>query len=695
VVCRRIFQSIVDSVDNQYDLIDNLYAFMSEGKADSIIMLKDSLLAHLEDTYFATADHIYNTLYDVGMFADSLGTRFDTILNSGEDFTFRIGDVQISYDTYGLPYFDTTEVAVIYDETFQSIWAAKEYLEEGVEYFGTGLYNIFYSESKVQAGLDTLMMAMQSFQTVCDTLNNYSLASFLDSSDLVDIGQGLKEAEDVLAGKTYFIKRWGDYGIIDSIEIKPVGIIENMYHGLYRTFTDMYWQDDPFTYTFRDIFPSGLPHDIIDQLQPDMVLNLQDSLQGIQNYFDRMEGVYLEGLFFDSTNVDAHTGVGYLKLFNMLKDVKLQGETIAALVDGGRIDSLFQNYDWNNLDYTDEIDDIRYHLFKQVDEFYYNDTTIIYTILIKDPNQSTNSYDIDSTDLVYPIYIIPQATEGILITSFIIENAITAMADGIEYVYTQVDSMIDITLDPNVLDLSNIEEPLDLIYALETSNPNFGTFTPQGKVMFSALGQNLAMGMQGLANLADTVVATMDYAELLMYEFGMDSLDYEYMMMDLYFGSTVLDMFAADLATPEVYTIMGEDTLNLSAWFDNVPDNMLAVWKNYFEGTDSSLAGFFPTKIINSDVDPNYVPVEFALKGNYPNPFNPLTTIAFDLPNDGLVNMSVFNITGRKVADLIDHNMQAGSYELTWNAADQASGVYIVRVQSGTQVAYQKMTLLK
>ena len=255
--------------------------------------------------------------------------------------------------------------------------------------------------------------------------------------------------------------------------------------------------------------------------------------------------------------------------------------------------------------------------------------------------------------------------------------------------------MIDITLDPNLLDLSDIEEPLDLIYALEASNPNFGAFTPEGKFMFAALGDSLAIGMQGLSDLADTVIATVDYAGPLLGEFGMTPEDHDTLMMELNKAGFMIDMFAADLAIPDVYTITDKEILNLSAWFDDVPDNLLTVWKNYFEGTDSSLAGFFPLRIIPSNIDPRSIPVAFAIKGNYPNPFNPLTTIAFDLPNDGLVNMSVFNITGRKVADLIDHDMQAGSYELTWNAADQASGVYIVRVQSGTQVAYQKMTLLK
>ena len=675
------------NVENQYDLIDNLYAFMSEGKADSIMMLKDSIEAHLNDTYEKTLNHIDNTFENIGMFGDSLGTRLDTILRSGDDFIFRIGEIEII--SYGSvvppvpPTYDTTEVAVIYDETFQSIWVAVNHIAQGFDYLSNGIDNILESDITMQAGLDTLMMAMQSFQYVCDTLNNYSIWSIVDSSwyinDSVQIGfedikAGFEEAEALLGGKSYYI---GDNA--DSVEIRPIGLIENMHYGLYRTFTDMYWQDDPFAYTFRNIFPSGLPHDIIDQLQPDMILNPLDSAQQMQDYFDHMEGVYLEGLFFDSTNVDAHTGVGFIKLFNLIKDVGLQGQTIAALVDGGRIDSLFQNYDWTNLDYTDEIDDIRYHLFKQVDEYYFNDSTVVYTVLIKDPRFSSTGHGIDSADVIYPIYIIPQVTEGVLMTTFIIEGAVQAIGYGLEYVYSQIDSMIDITLDPNTLNLSNIEEPLDLIYALEASNPNFGAFTPEGKVMFAAFGDSLAVGMQGLCQLTDTVIATIDYAGPLMGEFGMPPEEHSMLMAEMNQARNMMGMFTADLATPEAYSVIENDTLNLSAWFDDVPDNLLAVFKNYFEG-----------------VDPNYVPTEFALKGNYPNPFNPLTNIAFDLPFDGMVNMTVFNIAGRQVAKLIDRqSMQAGSYELTWNAADHASGIYIVRAQYGTDVAYHKMTLLK
>jgi hypothetical protein len=688
------FYFITDGVEDQYDLIDNLYAFMTEGKADSIMMFRDSLEQHLQDTYEMTMDNIGNTLWNVGMFGDSLGARFDTVLSANEDFMFRVGEVSIEYDAFSVPYLDTTEVAMIYDETYESIWTAVNYLIQGVDYLGRGIENILDGDSTMAVGLDTLAMSMVSFQQVADTLNNYSMWSFMDSTDLANIGNAFHEAEAIVNGKTYFIPVKEDTIVVDSVEIRPISIVENIHYGLYQTYIDMYWQTDPYTYTFRNIFPQGIPADIIDVLGADLVIDPRDSLEQLEQYFAFKIAEFNAKLIADPTNVDLHVGLGYLQSVAMIRDAVGQFQTIAALVDGGRIDSLFQNYDWANLDYTDEIADIRNNLNWHYDAMI-NDNYQLFTILIKDPYQSVSSHDVQEGDLVYPIYIIPQVTDGIVTFTYMVENTLYAIADGLEYVYGQIDSVIDISLDPNLLDLSNIEEPLDLIYALEASNPNFGTFTPEGKIKFAAFGDSLAIGMQGLADFADTVIATVDYAGPLLGEFGMSPEDHDTLLMGLAKVNYHLDMFAADMATPEVYTYMDNDTLNLSAWFDNVPDNMLAVFKDYFEGRDASLAGFFPTKMVTPGVDPNHIPAEFALKDNYPNPFNPTTTIAFDLPSDGMVSMDVFNLTGRRVASLIKRDMRAGTYELTWNAMEQASGVYIVRLQYGSQVAFQKMTLLK
>ncbi|MBN2780469.1 MAG: T9SS type A sorting domain-containing protein [Candidatus Marinimicrobia bacterium] len=678
---------ILGDVEDQYELIDNLYAFMTEGKKDSLVAMGDSIKKHLEDTYFMTLENIDNTAWELSQIGDTLGGKFEAILNSGEDFTFRIGAVHMEYDSVGFPYIDTSDVVTLYDESFLCVAVAANNIFQGFEYFGNGIKNVFEGEeTEIAGGIDTLILSMRHFEHALDTLNNPYMFSLIDSSILADIRGGVVEVDSLLNGKTYFI---------EDVEIRPVGILENVQYGLYQTYIDIYWQPDPYLYTFRNIFPAGLPAEIVEQILPDMILDPRDTREEMTNYLTTLGASYSATLFLNPYNVDAHVGLGYIELLAMIQDVADQGRMIAALADGGRIDSLFQNYDWTNIDYTDEIASIRMRLDHHYSAMMSGDT-VIYTLLIKDPNRSAPGHVVQEGDLLYPVYIIPQVTNGIVQFTYHVENAVMNIKNGIKMVYAKIDSMVDITLDPNLLDLSNIEEPLDLIYALETSNPNFGAFTPEGKVMFAALGDSIAVGMQYMSAFADTVVATLEYAEMLMYEFGMSETDFDTLMMNIYRGNLMMHEMAVDFAVPDAYTRMDEENVNLSAWFDNVPDNLLTVMKNYFEGTDSSMAGFFPDRMIEEGVEPNVIPQEFALKSNYPNPFNPMTTIAFDLPREGLITMSVFDITGRRVETLIDRqSMQAGSYELTWNAAKFASGIYILRLHSGNEIAYRKMTLLK
>jgi len=89
------------------------------------------------------------------------------------------------------------------------------------------------------------------------------------------------------------------------------------------------------------------------------------------------------------------------------------------------------------------------------------------------------------------------------------------------------------------------------------------------------------------------------------------------------------------------------------------------------------------------------LPKSYALSTPYPNPFNPSTTIHFALPNAGLVKLTVFDVTGRTVATLLDGHRQAGNYSITWNAASNASGLYFIRMEAGNRVFTQKALLTK
>lgn len=89
------------------------------------------------------------------------------------------------------------------------------------------------------------------------------------------------------------------------------------------------------------------------------------------------------------------------------------------------------------------------------------------------------------------------------------------------------------------------------------------------------------------------------------------------------------------------------------------------------------------------------VPNDYALAQNYPNPFNPATTLKFQIPNADMVNISIYNVAGRKVADLMSEQLEAGYYTVNFNASALPSGVYLYRLTAGEFSSVKKMTLLK
>jgi M6 family metalloprotease-like protein len=89
------------------------------------------------------------------------------------------------------------------------------------------------------------------------------------------------------------------------------------------------------------------------------------------------------------------------------------------------------------------------------------------------------------------------------------------------------------------------------------------------------------------------------------------------------------------------------------------------------------------------------IPEKYELFQNYPNPFNPITTIRFAVSKESLVNLSVFNILGEKVKELKNEIMKPGYYEVNFNAAMLASGIYLYRIQAGEFVQTEKMILMK
>lgn len=88
-------------------------------------------------------------------------------------------------------------------------------------------------------------------------------------------------------------------------------------------------------------------------------------------------------------------------------------------------------------------------------------------------------------------------------------------------------------------------------------------------------------------------------------------------------------------------------------------------------------------------------PLTFGLQQNYPNPFNPSTHIKYNVPESGVVKLAIYNMLGEEVAVLVDGMVEAGFYEVTFNASNLPSGAYFYRLQSDKLNQVKKMLLMK
>jgi len=89
------------------------------------------------------------------------------------------------------------------------------------------------------------------------------------------------------------------------------------------------------------------------------------------------------------------------------------------------------------------------------------------------------------------------------------------------------------------------------------------------------------------------------------------------------------------------------------------------------------------------------IPGAFVLHNNYPNPFNPTTTFAFDLPAPAHVMLTIHDLVGRQIDIVVSSRLPSGSFAYTWEAGHLPSGVYFYRLQTDSHIAAKKLTLVK
>jgi len=90
----------------------------------------------------------------------------------------------------------------------------------------------------------------------------------------------------------------------------------------------------------------------------------------------------------------------------------------------------------------------------------------------------------------------------------------------------------------------------------------------------------------------------------------------------------------------------------------------------------------------------NELPKSYSIS-NYPNPFNPVTTINYQLPENGFVTIKVYDLLGKEIATLVDGNRNAGYHNVKFDAGRLSSGIYLLTIKTGKFAQTNKMILMK
>ena len=145
---------------------------------------------------------------------------------------------------------------------------------------------------------------------------------------------------------------------------------------------------------------------------------------------------------------------------------------------------------------------------------------------------------------------------------------------------------------------------------------------------------------------------------------------------------------------------------------DSNPDGIFIIISGLVNISDVEVSGYFgselsfeigPSRFFEENLalsDIKNIPNYFALHNAYPNPFNPLTTINYDLPKDSFVRIDIYDLMGRQIKTLVNEDMRAGYRSINWNATNDlfqpvSAGLYIYTIKAGEFMKTKKMVLIK
>ncbi|TAL62649.1 MAG: T9SS type A sorting domain-containing protein [Bacteroidetes bacterium] len=124
----------------------------------------------------------------------------------------------------------------------------------------------------------------------------------------------------------------------------------------------------------------------------------------------------------------------------------------------------------------------------------------------------------------------------------------------------------------------------------------------------------------------------------------------------------------------------------------SIANQFMQEFKKRYNDAGGTGSFIIPSDVINEN---NNSTINFELNQNFPNPFNPVTTINFQVHVKSFVSLKIFDILGREVAKLVNEEKQQGKYSVEFNGSKLSSGVYLYELKAGYFRSVKKMTMMK
>jgi len=479
--------------------------------------------------------------------------------------------------------------------------------------------------------MDQLSAAIQDLKSFADDLESAGdllgeVSDYYDADDLTTARGLISQGLDKLISAADFVKlaltRWDemsvDVGALDRAVEQLTDLKLDIENNVSRSYeeksfkpffwlhqkplafrtllTEFYTSLNKASYTFGGLFPEGLPASVLDRVQPTIVINTGVSNTDLHTYLDGQKVVFEA----DLSTPEANLGSALITMYKLIDENEDKISTIRDDLQDGNFTGFHSTI--LESDYRDQVDEMKARLrnVKEADEV---DFTVVFKEYV--PGDLA-PFTIGPTSRVEGVMIITRdVIEQVKSTVIALGDILSGAEDRIKHLMTAGDLAsfaYDLYINPNLLDFSQADSTQDHIDALRAANADFmklktvAEYGIDGAARMDTYRQDildlLSQYRDTLAELKDIAVNLHSLAEedldiskvewVGRFQDNIDSIDEAYQSLE-------------EAATVTRYTEDGLETImNLSAWFDNVPANLLTLFENYKNGTDVTFGGLYP-----------------------------------------------------------------------------------------------------